>query len=193
MPIYTKTGDKGATSYFDNTRVSKAHVRIEAYGTVDELNSVVGVVITALKEKGDTFAQEITLLIGIQHHLFELGAILADPHAKPKSDVLALLEKKTEKFEDEIDRITERLPALTFFILPGGGRSGALFHVARSVSRRAERAIVRLLETEPVPSEILVYINRLSDLFFAMSRWINFSEGEMETRWEKEKGSVSNH
>ncbi len=103
------------------------------------------------------------------------------------------MEKKTEKFEDEIDRITERLPALTFFILPGGGRSGALFHVARSVSRRAERAIVRLLETEPVPSEILVYINRLSDLFFAMSRWINFSEGEMETRWEKEKGSVSNH
>lgn len=177
MPIYTKTGDKGDTGLFNGKRISKASLRIEAIGTVDELNSVVGFVISGLQTTDYGLRKE---LIRIQNDLFVIGGALANPRGKIN------LSKRTKEFEKLIDELTSKLPPLFNFILPGGGAAGASLHLARTVCRRAERRIVSLSQKEKVQSEIIIYINRLSDLFLTMSRFINQKEKKKETIWKGE-------
>lgn len=176
MPIYTKTGDKGQTGLFSGIRVSKASLRIEAIGTVDELNSVIGLVISQIPNSKLQITKE---LIKIQEDLFTIGASLANPKQKIN------LSKRVKEFENLIDKMTKELPPLFNFILPGGGKAGSMLHLARTVCRRAERKIVELSEKEKVKSDVTIYINRLSDLFLTMSRFINQKENQKETIWKK--------
>lgn len=178
--IYTKTGDKGTTALFGGTRVSKASLRVDAYGTVDELNSVLGVVISLLPANDKEVSMEITQ---IQHDLLEIGANLADP----KSKEIIYLDDRVGEMEKSIDTMTSEIPPLTQFILPGGGKSGALLHVARTVARRCERRVVELGEGERIHENIKRYFNRLSDLLFTMARYKNMLEKEEETIWKKGK------
>lgn len=175
MPIYTKTGDKGNTGLFNGKRVSKASLRIEAICTVDELNSVIGFVISGLRTTDYGLRRE---LIRIQKDLFVIGGALANPKQKVN------LSKRTKEFEKLIDELTKKLPPLFNFILPGGGVTGSALHIARTVCRRAERRIISLSEKEKVQSEIIIYINRLSDLLLTMSRFINQKEKQKETIWK---------
>lgn len=186
MPIYTKTGDKGDTGLFSGKRVSKASLRIEAIGTVDELNSTIGITISNIKyQKSPASTSEAGRanmtkeLIRIQSDLFEIGAVLANPHQKID------LSKRIKEFENLIDKMTKELPPLFNFILPGGGKAGSMLHLARTVARRTERRIVSLSEKEKVQSDVIVYINRLSDLFLTMSRFINYKEKKEEIIWKK--------
>ncbi len=175
MPIYTKTGDKGQTGLFSGKRVSKASFRMEAIGTVDELNSVIGFTISNIKNQKSNITKE---LIEIQKDLFVIGSALANPSQK-----ISLL-KRVKEFENLIDRMTKELSPLFNFILPGGGVAGSTLHIARTIARRAERRIVSLLEKEKVAPDILIYINRLSDLFLTMSRYINHLEKKEEIIWK---------
>ena len=174
MPIYTKTGDKGQTGLFSGIRISKASLRIEAIGTVDELNSVIGFAISNIKNQRSNITKE---LVEIQRDLFTIGAALANPSQKID------LSKRIREFENLIDKMTKKLPPLFNFILPGGGKAGSSLHLARTVSRRAERRIVSLSNKEKVAEDVLIYINRLSDLFLTMSRFINQKENQKETIW----------
>ena len=174
MPIYTKTGDKGNTGLFNGKRVSKASLRIEAIGTVDELNSVIGFVISGLRTTDYGLRRE---LIRIQKDLFVIGGALANPKQKVN------LSKRPKEFEKLIDELTKKLPPLFNFILPGGGVTGSALHIARTVCRRAERRIISLSEKEKVQSEIIIYINRLSDLFLTISRFVNMKEKKQEVIW----------
>jgi len=174
MPIYTKTGDRGDTGLFSGKRVSKASLRIEAIGTVDELNSVIGLAISNIKDQKSNMTKK---LIEIQKDLFTIGAALANPRQALN------LSKRVKEFENQIDEMTKKLPPLFNFILPGGGTAGAFFHLARTVARRAERRIVALSKKENVDKEILIYVNRLSDLFLTMSRFINQKEKQKERIW----------
>jgi cob(I)alamin adenosyltransferase len=179
VKIYTKTGDTGETSLFDQTRVSKADARVDAYGEVDELNACLGVVRAAGLE-GDVAAT----LEEIQKKLFALGARLADPTARIAGRVrkAAIAESDVELLEQTIDRLETELPPLRRFILPGGSPAGAQLHVARTVCRRAERRVVALgvADAEPL---LVVYLNRLSDLLFVMARAVNLRAGVPETEW----------
>ncbi len=174
MPIYTKTGDKGQTGLFSGKRVSKASFRIEAIGTVDELNSVIGIVISQIRNPKFEIRKE---LIKIQKDLFEIGAALANPRQALS------LSKRVKEFENQIDEMTKKLPPLFNFILPGGGKAGSYFHIARTVARRAERRTVGLSKKEKINDQILIYLNRLSDLFLTMSRYINHLEKKEEIIW----------
>jgi cob(I)alamin adenosyltransferase len=178
MKIYTKTGDKGKTSLIDGTRVYKNDLRVEAYGTVDELNAVIGIVVSEVPSE-----KFKNTLIQIQNDLFEIGSNLADPKAIENEKLQKQLEKHTEDLEKYIDGLTTEMPELTYFILPGGGKVSAFLHLARTVSRRAERNIVSLAQTEHVTKEVLIYLNRLSDVFHTMSRYANFMENKQETIW----------
>ena len=184
MKIYTKTGDKGTTSLFDGTRVDKDDVRVDAYGTVDELNSQVGVVVAHLL---DTVYEEPlkSELLQIQDDLFTIGALLADPKEKVTKEFTEHLTQRVQEFEKLIDNMTEEMPELKNFVLPGGGKVGAFLQMTRTITRRAERRIISLFKKEQPKSEIVMYFNRLSDLFFTMSRYINFKEGNKETIWNK--------
>lgn len=175
--IYTKTGDKGTTALFGGTRVSKANMRVEAYGTVDELNSHIGLVISLITED-----KVITKLTQIQHELFDIGGNLADP----KSKELGYLDDRVGEMEKYIDEMTKKLTPLTNFILPGGGRAGATIHIARTIARRAERRVVELGESEAIHENIKRYFNRLSDLLFTMARYVNMLEEKEETIWKKQ-------
>lgn len=174
--IYTKKGDQGMTSLLGGTRVGKNSLRVATYGSVDELNSLLGVIIAECKSK-----KQKKVLSEIQNDLLSIGSCLANVDPKP----LEYLVSRVEKFENFIDEMTEKLPELHNFILPGGGVSGAFLHLGRSVSRRVERAIVELSQKEKVDSNILVYFNRLSDLFFTMARFANMKEKKKETIWRK--------
>lgn len=174
MAIYTKRGDRGETSLYDKAssqkiRISKDSLRINAIGSVDELNSYLGVV--AVKYQDSRFKIQ-----DIQADLFRIGAILAGAG-------LRFSKVKTRKFEKEIDRLEGSLPVVRNFILPGGSEVAAELHFARSLVRRAERAIVALNKQEPISPEILVYINRLSDFLYIKAREINHKEGKTETTW----------
>jgi len=179
MPIYTKFGDKGKTALFGGKIVTKSNIRVEAYGNLDELNSFLGVICSQIKDK-----KIKTELLQIQNDLFEIGASLAGPDNKKYQELGKKLKTRVADFEKTIDVLTQKLPKLNNFILPGG-RTGSLFHLARTVARRAERRIVALSEKEKVEEEILVYINRLSDLLFTFARWINYKEKQAETIWSK--------
>ena len=178
MKIYTKTGDAGETSLFDNSRVSKADPRVDAYGEVDEVNACLGAVLS-LKVDADI----ADVLTTIQKDLFAVGARLADPSSRIADRVTkaAVTAQQIELLEKTIDRLETELQPLRRFILPGGSQAGALLHLARTVCRRAERRIVALT---PAPEAVLVkYVNRLSDLLFVMARAVNHRAGRSESEW----------
>jgi cob(I)alamin adenosyltransferase len=179
MPIYTRTGDKGTTALFDGTRVAKSHERVETYASIDELNSIIGETLAFLpKGKYKDVAKDLE---HVQHDLFAIGSALAMPHPIPISG----LEKRPKEFEAQIDTLTHKLPELKNFILPGGSKAGSLLHVARTFARRAERKVVKLTEKEEVDQDILIYLNRLSDLLFTLARYINHQEKQKEIKWIK--------
>jgi len=173
--IYTRTGDKGDTALGSGTRVSKAHLRIQAYGTVDETNAVLGIV--RLHTSTEAFSKLDTMLAHIQNELFDLGADLCVPDDGKKLDYepLRILPSQVERLEKEIDDLNQDLAPLRSFVLPGGHVAAAHLHLARTICRRAERLIVQLksLEGEHVSEGALTYINRLSDFLFVASRWVN--------------------
>ena len=179
MKIYTKTGDAGETSLFDNSRVSKADARVEAYGEVDELNATLGAARAARLDAD--LAGEIET---IQKQLFAVGARLADPSKRIAGRVekAAVQQADVERMEQTIDRLETELEPLRRFILPGGSLPGALLHVSRTICRRAERRVVGLGPgaVEPI---VVVYLNRLSDLLFVMARVANRRAGVVETEW----------
>lgn len=182
MKIYTKTGDKGETSLFGGKRVPKDALRIETYGTVDELNSLIGVIrATNANKRLDRILEKI------QDDLFVLGADLASPTVKnPKPSAVPRIEKSNiSALEKSIDWIEPKLRPLRKFILPGGTLTASYLHLARSVCRRAERLAVRLARTESISPQILVYVNRLSDLLFILARWVNHRAGVREIVWKR--------
>ncbi len=181
MKIYTKTGDKGETSLFGGQRVSKDNLRIEAYGTVDELNSVLGM---AWNEIHDTDVKETVRKI--QNDLFTLGADLATPLEKDsRVNITRIGIECIEWVEKKIDFFEEKLPELRAFIIPGGSKSASILHFARTVSRRAERNVVTLSKSVDIGDNIVIYLNRLSDLFFVLSRYENYAVGTPDTEWQK--------
>lgn len=184
MKIYTKTGDKGQTSLYGGTRVSKAHLRVECYGSVDELNSHIGFSISLITD-------EIVLsqLKKVQFDLFTLGAELATPTDKLYLTngisrlPMVISEAEIVELEQWIDQWEALLPPLEYFILPSGGQSAATIHISRTVCRRAERILVALSEAEEIRVEIIKYLNRLSDYLFVLARYIAKLNGETEDYW----------
>lgn len=178
MKIYTKTGDDGTTSLFSGGRVPKTHLRVEAYGTVDELNSIIG-----LARAHHPHEQTDEWLVRIQRQLFNLGADLATP-LDAKTDWITRMDADTVAWlETAIDQMTADLPLLTSFILPGGSLAAAQLHIARTVCRRAERMVVALQSHEPLGDNVLLYLNRLSDFLFTLARWENLKAGIPEHTW----------
>jgi cob(I)alamin adenosyltransferase len=183
MKIYTKTGDDGTTGLFGSGRVLKNSRRIEAYGTVDELNSVIGVLST--QEGADYFK---VLLQEIQISLFVLGADLATPlESKTTYNIPRIEEVDVSKLESIIDKEEEYLPALEKFILPGGSALASFFHQTRTVSRRAEREVVALSQSETIGEFDVQFLNRLSDLFFVLARRANQLAGLKDVEWDGKK------
>ena len=180
MKIYTKTGDQGETGLFAGPRVSKDHPRIEAYGSVDELNSMLGVI------RVESLAEDVDALVGrIQNELFVLGAQLSTPesasHTCPRIEA-----DHIEYLETEIDRLEADLRPLKEFILPGGSRAAALLHLARTICRRSERRVVHLRHADgAISDKIVIYLNRLSDLLFVLARSVNAVSGRLDIRWKK--------
>jgi cob(I)alamin adenosyltransferase len=179
--IYTRTGDKGTTSLVGGIRVKKTHIRLEAYGTVDELNAHLGWLNTYLK------GEELQFLQTIQHKLFTLGSYLATDttQTKLRADAAGIQPADVAVLEKEIDRLDALLPKLTAFILPGGSADAAAAHICRTVCRRAERRILTLSEETEIAPEALAYINRLSDYLFVLARYFNHRAGSTEVNWQK--------
>ncbi len=187
MKIYTRTGDDGTTGLFGGNRVPKHHPRLEAYGTVDELNSFLGLARTHLAPDDH---QAEALLVQLQRLLFEVGADLATPlHSRAR--IARITPEHTEALEQEIDRLETALPPLRHFILPGGTPAAAMLHVARTVCRRAERCVSALAEQEAINPELLRFLNRLSDLLFVLARWVNHTHGMAETPWKSSSPRAS--
>jgi len=178
LKIYTKTGDKGYTSLIGGTRVPKHHLRIEAYGTVDELNSYLGLIANL----GIT-EEDCILIKEIQDRLFTIGSSLAADPDKSKMKIPDLHFSDIELLEKEIDIIDDYLPALKSFILPGGSVLAAHCHVARCICRRAERNVVQLAENSDVDDKVTMYLNRLSDYLFILARKVNFDNNIEENPW----------
>ncbi len=182
MKIYTKTGDKGETSLFGGKRVWKDDLRIQAYGTTDELNAVLGI---AVAELSDTELKDV--ISGIQNDLFTVGSDLASPLEKEnKNFVIPRVDLNfVTRLELLIDKFDSQLPVLKNFILPGGSKVSAILHHARTVCRRAEREVVALSRIEGINDQIEVYLNRLSDLLFVLARFENFSSKHPDIEWKK--------
>lgn len=182
MKIYTKTGDEGTTGLFGGKRVSKDDLRIEAYGTIDELNGLLGLAVAKIVNK--RIKKDIVL---IQNELFNLGADLATPldNNKIKISIPRISEIDIERIENLIDSYQKELPELRVFILPGGLESSSVLHLSRTVCRRAERRIVELSKSESIGDSVLKYINRLSDLLFVLARFENYSNNHPEVEWKK--------
>lgn len=175
--IYTKGGDTGETGLGDGSRVSKSHIRVSAFGEVDELNSVLGLVIAAGTDENE-------LLLRIQNELFDVGADLCVPPSPTEvaGAALRMQPSQAERLEREIDRLNDRLEPLHSFVLPGGSIASAWLHLARAVCRRAERTVVMLMQSETVNPSVLIYLNRLSDLLFVMARVAN-DDGHTDIQW----------
>lgn len=178
MQIYTKTGDKGETGLFGGQRVPKDALRIEAYGCVDELNSVIGIVLSM-----ELAPALRPMLSQIQNDLFVVGADLATPTAKPGMHLERIAPEHGSFLEHSIDALEAALPPLTSFILPGGTPAGSQLHFARTVCRRAEREAVRLSHEEAIGDAVIVYLNRLSDFLFVAARYANHASGAAEIPW----------
>jgi cob(I)alamin adenosyltransferase len=178
MKIYTKTGDKGFTSLIGGTRVPKHHLRIESYGTIDELNSYIGLI-----RDQDIASNDKNFLKEIQDRLFTIGSSLAADPEKSKMVIPDLYAEDIEALEQEMDRINTQLPELKHFILPGGSTTVSYCHLARCVCRRAERLVVHLAEESAVDDKIIVYLNRLSDYLFTLARKIANDNKIPENQW----------
>jgi cob(I)alamin adenosyltransferase len=185
MKVYTKTGDTGTTALFGGTRVPKHHIRIESYGTVDELNSHIGLIRD--QDINDLYKN---VLIEVQDRLFTVGAILATPPEKetlkngqPRLQNLGIVESDIEFLENEIDRMEEALPPMTHFVLPGGHTTVSYCHIARCVCRRAERLAVHLNDIEPTDERVIKYLNRLSDYLFVLARKLSHDLNADEVKW----------
>ena len=190
MKVYTKTGDDGTTALFGGTRVPKHHIRIESYGTVDELNSYLGLIRD--QQLDDHMAKTLQL---IQENLFTLGAILAtDPqksvlkNGKPRLDIPLIKEEDVLLLEHEMDAMDANLPPMTHFILPGGHQTVSYCHIARCVCRRAERMATALFDIEPFDPNALKYLNRLSDYLFVLARKLSNDLQAKEIKWIPKKG-----
>ncbi len=189
MKIYTKTGDKGTTALFGGTRVPKHDLRIESYGTVDELNSYIGLI-----RDQHIDAKTIESLLKIQNELFTLGAMLATPlekellkSGKQRLNIPKITSASIEYLEKEMDTMNLALPQMTNFILPGGNQTVSFCHIARCVCRRAERLATALNENEVINSDILTYLNRLSDYLFVLARKLTKDLSAKEIAWIPEK------
>ncbi|WP_026777947.1 cob(I)yrinic acid a,c-diamide adenosyltransferase [Polaribacter sp. Hel_I_88] len=185
MKIYTKTGDNGTTALFGGTRVKKYNARIESYGTVDELNSYIGLI-----KDQDINKDAKEALLKIQNELFTLGAMLATPpeketlkSGKERLNIPKINENSILFLENEIDKMDEVLPQMTHFILPGGHQAVSFCHLARCVCRRAERLSVELNDDEPINEDILKYLNRLSDYLFVLARKLSLDLQVEEIKW----------
>ncbi len=175
--IYTRTGDDGTTGLGDGTRVAKDSLRVDAYGTVDEANSVIGVVLACTTVPTKIAA----LLTEVQHDLFELGGELCIPGHS------AITDEYVARLESELDDLNKDLPSLKEFILPGGGEAAAACHLARTIVRRAERGVTALTTKETVRPEVLRYLNRLSDLLFVIARVLSRAENGQEVLWNRDR------
>lgn len=185
MKIYTKTGDKGQTSLFSGNRVPKHHLRIESYGTVDELNSYIGLIKDHCPK-----GEDISRLNQIQDRLFTIGSNLATVPSEKNNKRFKLPEIKESDIEDleqSMDEMNEQLPEMTHFLLPGGHPSVSFCHVGRTICRRAERRITALDEEQPVDEKVLKYMNRLSDFLFVLSRYWGKKANAKEVKWVPEK------
>ena len=189
MKVYTKTGDQGTTALFGGTRVPKHHIRIESYGTVDELNSFIGLI-----RDQDIDARSKEILIHIQNKLFTVGAVLAtDPekailkNGKERLNIQKISDDEISLLENEMDIMNDTLPPMTHFVLPGGHSTVSYCHIARCVCRRAERLATNLNEFSPVESNVLKYLNRLSDYLFVLARKLSHDLGADEVKWIPEK------
>ncbi|NKI34578.1 cob(I)yrinic acid a,c-diamide adenosyltransferase [Wenzhouxiangella sp. XN79A] len=178
--IYTRTGDDGTTGLGDGTRTQKDSLRVEAYGTVDELNSAIGVVIAALPGATDDGSLS-SMLLDVQHDLFDIGGELCIP------DTTLIGDRHIERLENELDRINADLPPLKDFILPGGNLAAAQAHLARTICRRAERRVIALARHEAVSDTLLRYLNRLSDLLFVLARSVARATGTGEILWDHDR------
>jgi len=180
MKIYTGVGDSGTTHLFGGKTVSKSALRIETYGTLDELNSFIGL----LQAKVNN-AEIIKLLERLQSQILTLSSEVATPDEIQRAKFKERIDEQEIRFlETTIDTYSEKLPELKSFILPGGGESGALCHVARTICRRAERNLIRWSQEEAIEEQWIVYLNRLSDLLFVLARYLNLLEGKQETIWK---------
>jgi ATP:cob(I)alamin adenosyltransferase len=178
--IYTKTGDKGTTALVGGTRVSKTHIRLESYGTVDELNSHIGWLNCEIKEK-----ELSRFLLYIQHKLFTVGSYLAtETESRPPKAASIITSDDIARIEGQIDEIDGKLPRLNRFVLPGGNEAASRAHICRTIARRAERNVYRVAEEHPVADEILIFLNRLSDYFFVLARQESNKTSE-EIYWEQ--------
>ncbi|GGI58055.1 cob(I)yrinic acid a,c-diamide adenosyltransferase [Winogradskyella haliclonae] len=191
MKIYTKTGDKGTTALFGGTRVPKHHIRIESYGTIDELNSHIGLI---RDQAIDPMHKKV--LMKIQDRLFTVGAILAtDPekatlkNGKDRLNIPKISDADIKLLEDNMDSMNAALPPMTHFVLPGGHQTVSFCHIARTVCRRAERLASHLNDLEPFQPETLMYINRLSDYLFVLARKLSHELQADEVKWIPKKGS----
>ena len=186
MPIYTRTGDRGKTRLGSGKKVSKDSCNVESYGTIDELNSLIGVVYSEAEAGRRSYKKALLkLLLLIQGDLFCIGAYLANPRAF--KNMLDHFPDRIKSFEREIDRMMGAVPPLTNFVFPQGGRVGSLLQLARTVSRRAERTIVTHARKEKVDDRVLMYVNRLSDLLLAAARFTNHKDRKREIVWSREK------
>ncbi|HKV56105.1 MAG TPA: cob(I)yrinic acid a,c-diamide adenosyltransferase [Candidatus Binataceae bacterium] len=187
--IYTRTGDKGTTALVGGARVPKESGRLEAYGTIDELNAVVGIVRTYLPNYRDGFGADFEwyseMLRRIQNELFDVGSELATPPDGVYDGMHVMGEGEVRQLEHEMDRMQEELEPLNSFTLPGGGVLNAFLHQARTVCRRAERICWALKRDEPIGDDLLTYVNRLSDHLFVQSRWVAKRLGEPEFLWDR--------
>ena len=182
MKIYTKTGDKGETGLFGGERVSKNSLRIEAYGTIDELNAFIGLAVIEVSDRSVKY-----LLQKIQNWLFSIGADLATPDNEKtkKLNVFRTTEEYYLYIEKEIDKYESKLDELRNFILPGGTKGAALLHICRTITRRAERMVVALNSTVKIGNNIIIFLNRLSDLFFVLARFDNAVTGTPDIEWKQ--------
>ncbi|MEM1055890.1 MAG: cob(I)yrinic acid a,c-diamide adenosyltransferase [Bacteroidota bacterium] len=186
MKVYTRTGDDGTTGLFGGDRVAKSHPRISAYGTVDEANSCLGLARAYLEHsvgpRGERYQEAVDLLARLQNEMFVLGGDLASPH-DTKYPVPRIEAEHVTALEADIDRLSEDLPELKNFILPGGTPAASALHQARTVVRRAERLVVETSTLEGVSEHALHYLNRLSDLLFTLTRWVNADADMRDIEW----------
>lgn len=187
MKIYTKTGDKGETSLIGGTRVSKSHLRLEAYGTLDELNALVGLLVAKIEALHQPpLTSQLKCLKEIQHKLFNSGSYLACEDPALQKQLPTLEPSFVSELENQMDEMSEEVVVLSQFILPGGHETSGLAHIARTVARRAERHISRLKEQEGNVSEVVIqFINRLSDYFFVLARYLNHIHQIDDVIWKK--------
>jgi cob(I)alamin adenosyltransferase len=187
--VYTRTGDKGETSLVGGRRTPKDDARIESYGTIDELNSIIGIARSlALQEDGSQWEKICLILRTIQQKLFDLGSELATHKDDAYEGQIMASKESVIWLEELIDTLNKDLEPLQSFVLPGGDMINAHLHQARTVCRRAERMVIRFARNETINPQIIAFLNRLSDLFFVMSRWVCFKRQQKETLWQPDMG-----